>query len=301
MAGALRTLSRPARAAVIASLVALVVAGTGAGAAGRLASTASRAPGPASTARPAASSPSRAVTVAARRLGAKRRKASPWPPPLERASPAHPITILEVGDSLGEDLGIGLSALLAGDRSVHLLPEAVGSTGLAALWYYDWPVELASELDRYHPQLVIVMLGGNDAQSFDVGSEYVGFGTPLWRRVYGERVATMMREATSAGAHVLWVGMPIMSPTSVLSNSSMQLENEVYSSEARQHPGVAFMSTWRLFANAEGQYAEYLPDAKGQLVQVRDPDGVHIDIPGGTDLVAGAVLRELDRLWHLGI
>ncbi len=285
---------RAVRLAGIACALALVVAGAGEILPSRLAPAASGA-------RSAASSAISPAPPAARLLGARRRRASPWPPPLERPSAAHPITILEVGDSLGQDLGIGLSALLAANRTVRLFPDAVGSTGLAAVWYYDWPVRLAADIARYRPQLVIVMLGGNDAQSFDVGPEYVGFGTPLWRRVYGERVATMMREATSAGAHVLWVGMPIMSPSSVLSNASMQLENSVYASEAHQHRGVQFMSTWRLFASPAGQYTEYLPGAKGQLVQVRDPDGVHIDIPGGTDLIAAAVLKELNHLWHLGV
>ncbi len=243
----------------------------------------------------AATAPTAGTQQRRRRVGPTR----PGLPPLVQPRPGHVLTILDVGDSIGEDLGIGLGNLLGGDPWVRVLQDAVGSTGLAAVGYYNWPVELEKELETYHPKLVVVMLGGNDAQSFDVGSTYVGFGTPLWRSVYSRRVATMMDEATSAGAHVLWVGMPIMSPQSVLSNTDMQLENTVYASEARHRAGVAFMSTWRLLATPTGQYSEYLPDASGNLVQVRDPDGVHVDAPGGTDLLAAGVVREIERVWHI--
>jgi hypothetical protein len=219
--------------------------------------------------------------------------------PLAQPRPGHVLTILEVGDSIGEDLGIGLGNLLGSDPYVHVVQDAVGSTGLAAVGYYDWPAELELELRAIHPQLVVVMLGGNDAQSFDVGSTYVGFGSALWHEVYGGRVATMMQEATAAGAQVLWVGMPIMSPQSVLSNTDMQIENAVYAAEARRHHGTVYMSTWRLLATRAGQYAEYLPDASGNIVQVRDPDGVHVDAPGGTDLLASGVIAEIDRTWHV--
>ncbi len=219
------------------------------------------------------------------------------PGPLAPPGPGHVLTVLSVGDSIGEDLGLGLGDVLGTDPYVHVVQDAVGSTGLAAVGYYDWPAQLEVELRRYHPGVVVVMLGGNDAQSFDVGSRYVGFGTALWQRVYGDRVATMMAEATSAGAHVLWVGMPIMSPAASLSNAAMRTENALYAAEARVHPGVTFLSTWRVLATPAGAYAEYLPDRSGNLVQVRDPDGIHVDAPGGTDLLARAAVSAMERAW----
>lgn len=221
------------------------------------------------------------------------------PPALAPPAPGHVLTILSVGDSIGEDLGYGLGDVLGGDPGLRIVQDAVGSTGLAAIDYYDWPAELEVELHRYRPQIVVVMLGGNDAQSFDLGARYVGFGTALWRRVYGARVATMMDEATAAGAHVLWVGMPVMSPAATLSDVEMRAENSVYAAEARVHPGVRFMSTWKLLASPSGGYSEYLPDASGDLVQARDSDGIHIDAPGGTDILARAAVAAVEQAWHV--
>ena len=79
----------------------------------------------------------------------------------------------------------------------------------------------------------------------------------------------MRRVATKDGAQVIWVGLPIMGPTSGLSNTAMQAENAVFASEAKVHPGVTYVSSWKLFENAAGQYSTYLTVAGGGLVEVR--------------------------------
>jgi hypothetical protein len=52
-------------------------------------------------------------------------------PGLAQPTAAKPITILDVGDSLGEDLGLGLGYTLDTNPLVHVLQDAVGDTGLA--------------------------------------------------------------------------------------------------------------------------------------------------------------------------
>jgi hypothetical protein len=121
--------------------------------------------------------------------------------------------------------------------------------------------------------------------------------TRLWVSVYTSRVDEMMAETTAAGAHLLWVGLPIMmTPTF---RAHMAFLNSVYLSQSRRYPGVVYLSTWKLFSNSSGQYAEFLPDKSGSLVQVRDSDGVHIDPPGGTDLIGDDVVNQIERIWHI--
>jgi hypothetical protein len=218
-------------------------------------------------------------------------------PPLAQPSVARPLSILEIGDSLGEDLGFGLEALLGGDRRVQLHAEAVGDTGLANVAYYNWPAALARELRIYHPGLVIVFLGGNDDQGFDVGSRPALVGTAFWRTEYSARVATMMHEASAAGAHVLWVGMPVMGPSTGLSPAMATLD-AIYAAQARKDPWVRYLSTWRLFENAAHQYATSLPNGAGQLVAMRDPDGVHLTM-AGSERAASAVITAIERDWHV--
>jgi lysophospholipase L1-like esterase len=216
------------------------------------------------------------------------------PAPLSQPSPAHPLEILVVGDSLGEDLGLGLADVFAGDPDVRVLEDAVGDTGLARPDYYDWPAELAAELRSDRPGAVVVMLGGNDVQNFYAGGEYVAFGTPLWHAVYAARVAEMMTEATAAGAHVLWVGMPVMADPGF--SADMRVLNAVYRSEAARVPGVTYFSSWAVLSAPGGRYSAYLPDSSGEEVLVRDPDGVHL-AQGGYDRLAAALVATMAKAW----
>jgi len=231
--------------------------------------------------------------------GHRTRKPAPLkgPPPLSSPTTVKPLTILEIGDSLGEDLGFGLADELGGDLRVHLLQNAVGDTGLSNEGYFDWPATLAQQLQQYHPQLVVVLLGGNDWQGFIANGQVAFTGTKFWTSVYTQRVDEMMSEATAAGAHVLWVGLPIMQDPTF--GSHMAYLNAIYISQAKRYRGVVFIPTWKLFSNSAGQYAEFLPNASGTLIEVRDPDGVHIDPGGGTDLLGDYVLRRIEGIWHI--
>jgi hypothetical protein len=203
--------------------------------------------------------------------------------------------ILEVGDSLGIDLGWGLQAKLAGSGH-EFLGEAVGDTGLAEPWYYDWPVHLQAYLAEYHPGLLIVFLGANDVENLYVGGVYDPFGSRGWVAAYGQRVAEMMAEATAAGARVLWVGMPPMGDPSF--SSDMATLNALYLANANRHkPDVAFFPSWTVLGTAHGQFEQGPPGPDGQDNPWRAPDGVHIT-PQGADVLASAVVTNLrQRGW----
>ncbi|MCL5048439.1 MAG: DUF459 domain-containing protein [Firmicutes bacterium] len=220
---------------------------------------------------------------------------------IPQPSAKHVLTILSVGDSLGEDLGYGLQDIIGSDPYIHLVLDAVGSTGLANVAYYNWPVILQEELAKYHPQIMVIVIGGNDAVGFDQNGSPVEFGTALWRRDYALRVAGMMSEAEKIKCQVFWVGLPVMSATSVLPNTSMELLNSVYAAEAKVHPGVIYIPTWNLFMSRSKSFTQYLKNPSGDLLTVRDSDGVHIAPPAGQELIASDVLLEINKTDHLHI
>jgi len=208
--------------------------------------------------------------------------------------PARPV--LEVGDSLGIDLGWGLTDVLSGSRH-RLISVAMGDTGLAEPSYYDWPAQLSVDLRLYHPGTVIVFLGANDVESFYTSKGFLAFGSPGWAEFYGKRVATMMDEAVSAGARLLWVGMPPMEDPSF--SSGMATLNAVYRAEAIAHrPDVSYFASWRVLGGPQGQYKGALSGPGGDEVALRAPDGVHITRAGG-DLLATAVVARLERFGWL--
>ena len=110
----------------------------------------------------------------------------------------------------GRTSGFGLGDVFSTDSAVRVIQKGVESTGLSRADYYNWPATLEADLAHYHPEIVVVMLGANDAQAFYLNGNYIPFGTTAWWHAYAVRVALVMEEATTAGAHVIWVGLPPM-------------------------------------------------------------------------------------------
>jgi len=204
--------------------------------------------------------------------------------------------VLEVGDSLGEDLGWGMPGALSG-TGWTFLGAAVGDTGLAQPTYYDWAAHLESLLAEYHPAVVVVFMGANDWQSFYYQGRYIAFVTRAWARIYGQRAAQLVDEAKKAGARVLWVGMPPMADTNF--NQAMAAVNGVFRRVVAQF-GVSeadYLSTTKVLGTASGRYRLALAGPEGGVV-LRAPDGIHITAQGGA-LVARAVAARLESLGWL--
>ncbi len=85
-------------------------------------------------------------------------------------------------------------------------------------------------------------------------------GTKAWQAEYAKRVGKAMDILTRGGRRVYWVGNPIMR-NSVYRDKTAMID-KIYAAEAKKHPGVQYISTWMLFADEKGGYAEALPDGE---------------------------------------
>jgi len=208
-----------------------------------------------------------------------------------------PWPVLEVGDSLGIDLGWGLGPALAGSGHAFV-NQAAGDTGLAETWYYNWPAHLATDLATYRPGLVVVFLGANDVENLYVDGHFAAFGSPAWAHDYGERVEQVLRESLRSHANVLWVGMPPMGSPAF--SSDMRTLNAVYWRQA-SHEGkdAAYFSSWDVLGGPHGQYEAGPPGASAEGTLWRAPDGIHITT-AGAQVLAGAVMRYLQAKGWLG-
>jgi lysophospholipase L1-like esterase len=225
------------------------------------------------------------------------RPPSPKPsaqPLLDRPTKKNPLSVLAVGDSLGGDLAIGLGRLLGGKDAYRLHTDAREATGLARPDYFDWPYQVALDLRDAHPDLVVAMFGANDAQGFIVGDRGYPFGTEDWRRIYRQRVAQVMAEATAGGRPMIWVGQPIMGRDSL--SQGMIVVNAIARAEARRRKLVFYLDTWALFSDSAGHYSPYLSDGSGGTDLVRERDGVHLTVDGDLRL-GNSVLELMVTLW----
>ncbi len=211
---------------------------------------------------------------------------------------ASPLRVLEIGDSLGIDLGDQLRAQLDAAGAARTVVASVGDSGLSNLSYYDWPAHLATLLAADHPQLVVVFVGANDDQGLSVDGAAAAPGSPAWAAAYAGRVDDVVRESTSAGARVVWVGMPPMASSDL--NAAVQLENGIYRRETAAYAGTLFVSSAPVLGDASGRYEITGVDAWGEVATLRTPDGVHLT-PAGAGLLAHSVIAAVDGRWHLSL
>jgi uncharacterized protein len=216
-------------------------------------------------------------------------------PPVHRPSRAHPLRVLAVGDSIGEDLAIGLARALSGRKSFVLETDARQSTGLARPDYFDWAHQVAVDIRKFRPDVVVAMFGANDAQSFIARGRGVRMGTSEWKRIYRQRAGRIMAQVSASGRPLIWVGMPPMAAE--WRSQSMRMINGLLRAEAARRPGVLYMDSWRLFAGSGGGYSAYLRNASGEQELVRTSDGVHLTA-AGLDRLASAVMRTMATLWR---
>jgi hypothetical protein len=211
---------------------------------------------------------------------------------------ASPLRVLEIGDSLGIDLGDQLEAQLDATGRVRTTVASVGDSGLANVTYLDWPTHLASLLVADRPQVVVVFIGANDDQGLYVDGSPTAPGTLAWVSGYTQRVDNVLQEVTSARARVVWVGMPPMANPDL--NTAMQREDVIYQCETQRFPGTLYFSSAPVLESASGLYEATGNDGSGQQTALRTPDGVHLTPAGGT-VLAHAVIDAIDHRWHLSL
>ncbi len=206
---------------------------------------------------------------------------------------AKPLRVVVVGDSLAQGIG-SFAERVFKPSVVDVIKQGRISTGLARPDYFNWPAQMRLIVDRSRPDLTIVMLGENDAQSLVTpeGQPVAQVGTGDFPPAYEQRVRSFARLATSEGGHVIWVGLP--NPRDTRRWEFIQRQNGAFQAVADELPNVAFFDTWNTFAAPGGGYTAYYREGK-QLTLVRADDGVHFNADGYTilmRLVAGFATQQ---------
>jgi uncharacterized protein len=206
--------------------------------------------------------------------------------PIRTPTTSNELRVVVIGDSLAAGLGTYMERVLR-PSLVRVSRQGRISTGLARPDYFDWWAAMRQIADNYRPDLVIVMLGENDNQPLRKrgGAIETDIGNVAWPKAYRERVEGFLRVATSRGARVVWLGLPVVRnqerwPT-------LERQNGVYARAARSVPNVSFLDTWDMFDAPDGRYTTYYRQ-EGTVLEVREADGVHFNATG-YELLARAV------------
>lgn len=206
-----------------------------------------------------------------------------------------PARLYIAGDSDAGNLGPPLEREMQGTGVVTSKLYYKVSTGLSRPDFFDWPAKLKADVSAYHPDLVVVTFGGNDAQDLIINGVDYPVTAPEWAVEYARRVGVVMDYLSADGRKLFWVGIPDASSASF--NARLEILRNVTMAEAAKRPDVVYIDAWTRFTGLDGNYADYIVDpVTHQGVNVRASDGFHLNSAGAKILsydVATALKKEL--------
>ncbi len=189
------------------------------------------------------------------------------------------ITVAVLGDSVAHDLARGMQDLFAKNSSVRVVHQTKFATGLVRTDYYDWN-KVASDFLRSHkPNVVFVVIGGNDNQTIRRGGKRYDPGTKAWRAEYNRLVSRFMNNFghKNTGARIYWLGLPPVRSDKL--SAAYRTLNRIYRYQARRH-GFHYVSVSKRFLAANGAYSSFGDNLNGVRRQLRMDDGQHFTDDG---------------------
>jgi hypothetical protein len=204
--------------------------------------------------------------------------------PLERTEPLAPaieplvepplqkdpdLDILVVGDSLSVGIGAAFAAILKSKDGVSVTEAGKVASGLNSPKFYDWESKLTEFVAEHNPELVLIMIGGNDAHN--------GSGSDAWAADFEEKARRFLAIAQDQGAFVYWVGLPPMQKP--VFSKKVKLANEVMRQVCGSSGRCKYVDTWDAAAGDDGGFAKR-KHINGRLVSFRSGDGCHFTFTG---------------------
>lgn len=225
------------------------------------------------------------------------------PEPETPAVPDEPRKVLILGDSLA---ATGFGALL--ERKLDAHPHIVcyrkgkSASGLARPDFFDWFEEAGKQVEFRQPDLVVVILGGNDGQDLtrrkNGEGKRVGWKHEDWAAEYRARVDSFLARVSAPGRKILWLGLPTMGLRSLeqklnLIRDVQQNAVEALGADARYLDTVPFVT-----AEDGAMLTEAKVGPRGKTQTIRADDRIHFTM-AGSEYFADRVYPEI--LQALGV
>jgi hypothetical protein len=198
------------------------------------------------------------------------------------------------GDSVGGSFAPGVQHVCELTKLCNAETDFKVSSGLANQAFYNWPKHLRDIARDKNPDVMVLLIGANDAQPLSVDNRSLPTFSPEWLAEYRKRVGSTMdlMRSPKSDRLVIWVGLPVMGPKTAA--KGMDKLNYIIWDEARTRPWVAYFDSWPYFTDDQGVFAYRLPMADGKEQKVREGDGVHLT-PQGARRLGWAVYGRLGK------
>jgi hypothetical protein len=211
-------------------------------------------------------------------------------------TPSNKLRVAVIGDSLSQGLGPAIERWMK-PSVVRVLSLGRQSTGLSREDYFNWEAGMRQIVEEFRPDLVFVLLGSNDEQAqISRDGTAIPVGSVRWLQGYRDRAAKLLGEATRAGTHVVWVGIPIVKDRRRW--DFYRRVNDIYRDTASADPFGTYVDAWTPFEGRDGGYTAFVRNDRGDLVEVRTPDGVHFT-QTGYSFLARMAIRATDQAFGM--
>jgi uncharacterized protein len=200
---------------------------------------------------------------------------APAKPVVEKAADAAKILI--VGDFLANGLAWGLEQAYAENPNVVFIDQSSGLSGLVRSDVVDWPAVIGGYIEEVSPVAVLVVVGMNDRQQMRLADGAVEKLTDGWKRQYEARIRAIIATVKSHNIPLIWVGLPAVRSGNM--NSDYLVFNEFFRTGVEAAEGQ-YVDVWDGFTNAEGAFISAGPDINGQIVRLRNSDGINMTRAG---------------------
>ncbi len=206
-----------------------------------------------------------------------------------RPTAKDPLKVLVTGDSLASYIGVAMANDVGTRGSVVV--KTYNGTGLTRPDFFNWQVA-AEKLSRERsPDVVAMMMGGNDGWNMTHDGESMSWGTPEWIQEYARRVAVVSRTFLAEGAdRVYWAGPPTARDGKW--NGIFRDINAAVTRAVRATPGARFVDVFEGTSD-DGRYTSTLV-VDGKKVNARQSDGIHFSLEG-SPAPAGMFFDLLER------
>ncbi len=217
-------------------------------------------------------------------------------PAADAATVEPPLTkVLLLGDSLiATGFGVRLESLLDKTPGVVAYRKGKSASGLARPDFFDWMREAQHQIAAREPDVVIILMGGNDGQdltSAGKSKRRVRWKSNAWNDAYAGRVDELLARTWAPGRTIIWLGLPKMGLGSL--ERKLALIRTIQQSRVKTRPGAVYMETTPHLLNSDGELKVY-GIVRGKRKALRADDGIHFTM-AGSDYLADAILEDVLR------
>jgi len=200
-------------------------------------------------------------------------------------TPEGPHRVLILGDSLAATgFGALLERQLDAQEGVVCYRRGKSSSGLARPDFFDWLAEAERQVEFRQPELVVVIMGGNDGQDLTpkgTSGRRVTWNDESWADEYRKRVDRFLSAVLSSPERkVLWLELPTMGLNSLERKLELIRSVQKDAVAALGERGV-YLATTQYVADSEGNMLTHAKvGASSKKQPIRADDKIHFTMLG---------------------